>query len=76
MGGLFPCVYGVTALHPQAAAPAQVQEAAASPQAQAAAQAEDPLPTSVAADLGEEGEMALLPQCSKISPSRLLRRWT
>jgi hypothetical protein len=50
-----------TALHPQAAAAAQVQAAAASPQAQAAAQAEDPSPTSVAADLGEEGEMGIIP---------------
>ena len=49
-----------TALHPQAAAPAQAQAAAASPQAQAAAQAEDPSPTSVAADLGEEGEMGII----------------
>jgi hypothetical protein len=49
-----------TALHPQAAAPAQVQAAAASPQAQAVAQAEDPSPTLVAADLGEEGEMGII----------------
>jgi hypothetical protein len=49
-----------TALHPQAAAPAQVQTVAASPQAQAEAQAEDPSPTSVAADLGEEGEMGII----------------
>jgi hypothetical protein len=41
-----------TALHPQAAAPAQAQAAAASPQA--AAQAEDSSPTSVSADLGED----------------------
>jgi hypothetical protein len=38
-----------TALHPQAPA-----------QAQAAAQAEDPSSTSVAADLGEEGEMGII----------------
>ena len=49
-----------TALHPQAAPPAQLQAAAASPQAQAAAQAEDPSPTSVAADLGEEKETGII----------------
>ncbi len=49
-----------TALHPKVATPAQVQAAAASLQAQAAAQTEDPSPTSVAADLSEEGEMGII----------------